>query len=156
MVVWTIERLTSLASIDAVLAIEDATFTNPWTRAMYAAEFDNPQVSRIYVARPGSAPAVGFCACWLIADELHINNLAVLPGYRRSGAATALLEHVLREAGRGGAVRATLEVRRSNEVARQLYRRFKFADVGVRPGYYTRPVEDAIILSRDGLAPVEP
>jgi ribosomal-protein-alanine N-acetyltransferase len=86
-----------------------------------------------------------------VVDELHINNLAVVPGYRRRGVATALLDHVLDQGARLGAVRATLEVRRSNSAARLLYERLGFAVVGVRHAYYSKPVEDAIILCRDRL-----
>jgi ribosomal-protein-alanine N-acetyltransferase len=86
-----------------------------------------------------------------VLDELHINNLAVLPAYRRAGIGLALLRHALDEGARMGARRATLEVRRSNEAARQLYERFGFSVVGVRHGYYSNPVEDALVLWREEL-----
>src|SRR5467141_1984873 len=121
---WIIERLTSPSQLDDVLAIEEASFTNPWTREMYMAELENAGVSYCYLARNADGQIVGFCSFWRVMDELHINNLAVLPEDRRGGAATALLEHVLREGARLGAARATLEVRRSNEPARILYERF--------------------------------
>ena len=85
-------------------------------------------------------------------DELHINNLAVAPAFRRVGVAKALLARVLSEGAELGAARATLEVRRSNDAARLLYERFGFSVTSVRPAYYTNPVEDAIVLGRDGLA----
>jgi [ribosomal protein S18]-alanine N-acetyltransferase len=143
---WIIEPLTSAEEIDEVVAIEEASFTNPWTREMYVAELANEGVSYCYLARTPDRQVVGFCGVWRVVDELHINNLAILPPYRRAGAATALLAHVLREGARLGAVRATLEVRRSNEAARLLYERMGFAVAGVRRGYYTKPVEDAIVL----------
>jgi ribosomal-protein-alanine N-acetyltransferase len=74
-----------------------------------------------------------------------------MPPDRRAGAGTALLHHVLREGARLGAVRATLEVRRSNEPARILYERFGFSVAGIRRAYYSKPVEDAIVLWREGL-----
>ena len=151
---WIIERLTSPSQLDDVLAIEEASFTNPWTREMYMAELENAGVSYCYLARNAEGQIVGFCSFWRVMDELHINNLAVLPRDRRGGAATALLEHVLREGARLGAARATLEVRRSNEPARILYERFGFAVAGIRRAYYTKPVEDAIILWREGLGTI--
>jgi ribosomal-protein-alanine N-acetyltransferase len=57
----------------------------------------------------------------------------------------------LGEGARLGAVRATLEVRRSNEPARLLYERLGFLVAGIRRAYYTKPVEDAIVLWREGL-----
>jgi ribosomal-protein-alanine N-acetyltransferase len=151
MAAWIIEPLLSPSDLDDVLAIEEASFTNPWTREMYDAELKNQGVSYVYLARRPDRQAVGFCSFRRVVDELHINNLAVLPGDRRGGAGTALLDHVLREGARLGAARATLEVRRSNEPARMLYQRFGFSVAGIRRGYYTKPVEDAIILWREGL-----
>jgi ribosomal-protein-alanine N-acetyltransferase len=145
-----IARMTTASDIDEVLAIEDASFTNPWTREMYLAELENRRVSYCYLARAGGGPAVGFCSFWHVVDELHINNLAVLPAWRRQGVATTLLTYVLREGARLGATRATLEVRRSNDSARALYERFGFSVAGVRRAYYTRPVEDAVVLCREG------
>jgi [ribosomal protein S18]-alanine N-acetyltransferase len=143
---WTIEAVTSPDQIDAVLAIEEASFTNPWTRVMYLAELENPGVSFCFTAKDAAGRVVGFCSLWRVLDELHINNLAVLPDVRRSGVATALLTYVLEHGAQLGARRATLEVRRSNEAARLLYERFGFTVAGVRQAYYTKPVEDALVL----------
>lgn len=149
---WTIEPVTSRADIDAILAIEEASFTNPWTREMYLAELENPDVSYCFLAKTEEGAVVGFCSFWRVLDELHINNLAVSPAHRRRGVASALLMHVLREGAALGATRATLEVRRSNEEARALYQRFGFAVAGVRRGYYTNPPEDALVLWREHIA----
>jgi ribosomal-protein-alanine N-acetyltransferase len=147
----TIELLSSPEQIDEVLAIEGASFTNPWTREMYLAELDNGGVSSCFLARDDRGVVVGFCSLWRVLDELHINNLAVLPDRRRAGVASALLVHVLREGARLGACRATLEVRRSNDPARYLYKHFGFSVAGVRRAYYTKPVEDALVLWREKL-----
>jgi ribosomal-protein-alanine N-acetyltransferase len=88
---------------------------------------------------------------WIIFDELHINTLAVHPDRRRQGLASLLLTHVLDDAVRRGAEKATLEVRRSNEGALRLYERFGFEVGGVRKEYYRQPVEDALILWRPRL-----
>jgi len=140
-----IEPLTP-AAIDDVLAIEEAAFTNPWTRAMYVTELENRGVSYCFLARDGNRHAIGFCSFWHVLDELHINNLAVLPEVRRQGIGSELLAFVLRKGVELGARRATLEVRRSNETARALYERFGFTVAGVRAGYYSKPVEDALVL----------
>jgi [ribosomal protein S18]-alanine N-acetyltransferase len=148
---WLIEPLTS-ADVDDVLALEAAAFTNPWTRAMYVAELENPDVSYCFLARDDSRRAVGFCSFWRVLDELHINNLAVLPDFRRQGIGSTLLEYVLHKGVEFGARRATLEVRRSNTTALALYERFGFSVAGVRSSYYSKPVEDALVLWREDLA----
>jgi [ribosomal protein S18]-alanine N-acetyltransferase len=145
-----IEPLTH-ADIDDVLSIEEAAFTNPWTRAMYLGELENSGVSFCYLARDAERRAVGFCSFWRVLDELHINNLAVLPEWRRAGIGSMLLTFVLNKGVELGATRATLEVRRSNEPARALYERFGFTVSGVRDAYYSKPVEDALVLWRENL-----
>jgi [ribosomal protein S18]-alanine N-acetyltransferase len=118
---------------------------------MYEWEWTHSDVARFYVARnrDGAGAVVAYCAGWIIFDELHVNNLAVDPSWRRRGVAGALLTFVLQEAAAENAVRATLEVRRSNEAARRLYERFGFACAGVRTAYYREPVEDALVLWRN-------
>ncbi len=151
MVRWTIELLSSPHEIDSILAIEHASFTNPWTREMYQAELANRGVSFCFLARHPDGNTVGFCSVWRVLDELHINNLAVLPEFRRAGAATVLLERALADGAAAGAERATLEVRRSNDPARLLYERFGFVVAGIRRAYYTKPVEDALVLWKEDL-----
>jgi [ribosomal protein S18]-alanine N-acetyltransferase len=146
---WIIEPLSIPDEIDAILAIEQASFTNPWTREMYVAELKNQGVSFFYLARDKGRQIVGFCSFWRVLDELHINNLAVVPEYRRQGVATALLRRVLEEAARFDIRRTMLEVRRSNTAARQLYERFGFVVAGTRSNYYTNPIEDALVLWRE-------
>lgn len=148
---WTIVPLDAASQIDEVVAIEEASFTNPWTREMYLAELDNRGVSYCFLARDDAGATVGFCSFWRVLDELHINNIAVMPDRRRTGVGSALLAHILAEGARMGARRATLEVRRSNESARRLYERFGFTVAGVRRGYYTKPNEDALVLWRESL-----
>jgi len=137
--------------LDGILAVDAATFDRPWTRAMYEWEWTHSDVARFHVARHAGT-VVAYCAGWVIFDELHINNLAVDPAWRRRGVASELLRCVLEEAAGEGATRATLEVRRSNEAARQLYERFGFSFAGVRTAYYREPVEDALVLWRNGPA----
>lgn len=149
----SIEPLSSVAEIDAVLAIEDRSFTNPWTRDMYLAELANEGVSFLFLARDARGDVIGFCSFWHVVDELHINNLAVDPAHRRHGVGAALITRVLEEAGRLGAKRVLLEVRRSNLGARRLYERFGFTIAGVRRDYYTHPVEDALVLWRRDIGP---
>ena len=146
---YWIARLDGDADLDGVLHVESESFTNPWTREMYTWELQNRSVCHIFVARTRDCPVAGFCAFWLVLDEIHINNVAVLPHFRGAGIGSALLHHVLAEAKQLGARRATLEVRASNAPARRLYERLGFYVAATRRNYYTNPVEDALILWRD-------
>jgi ribosomal-protein-alanine N-acetyltransferase len=149
-----IERLAGSDDLDGVLAVDEASFSRPWTRTMYEAEFLSQPTARLYVLRLDGCLVAGYVATWIVLDEVHINNLAVRPEYRGRGYGSALLTHALAEGEREGAGRATLEVRRSNDAARRLYERFGFRVAGVRRDYYSHPVEDALILWREpGAAP---
>ncbi len=142
-----IERVASTEDLDGVLAIEEASFNNPTTRDWYERELERPDVCFIYVLRIPGHPVAAFCAFWLVAGQAHINNLAVVPELRGRGLGTRLLEAVIAEAAHLGASVVTLEVRASNEPALQLYQSAGFKQEGVRKNYYTKPVEDALILS---------
>jgi ribosomal-protein-alanine N-acetyltransferase len=148
---FTIEPFSGEADLDGVLEVEAESFTNPWTREMYAWELQNRSVCHIYVVRNRDYAVAGFCAFWLVFDEIHINNVAIRPPFRGQGIGTMLLQHVLAEGRRLGARRATLEVRASNDGARRLYERLGFHVAATRPHYYSSPVEDALILWHDSL-----
>jgi [ribosomal protein S18]-alanine N-acetyltransferase len=143
---YSITRLQPGEDLDGVVALEAASFTNPWSREMLERDLTNVDVARVYVLRDEAGRLMGFCGCWFIAGELHINTLAISEQHRRRGHATRLLRFVLAEGAAAGITCATLEVRRSNEAALRLYERFGFAIRGIRPNYYTRPVEDALVL----------
>jgi ribosomal-protein-alanine N-acetyltransferase len=150
-------HVTALASadeLDGVIAIEHASFTNPWTREMYEAELAKSTVARFLLARDDLGQTIGFCSFWHVLDEIHVNNLAVMPMRRRAGVGTALVTALVTEAERYAAAKIFLEVRRSNDAAQALYRRFGFTIVHTRRDYYTHPVEDALVLSRVVAPPV--
>jgi ribosomal-protein-alanine N-acetyltransferase len=145
-----VERLQSASDLDGVIEIEQASFVNPTSRAWYESELQRPEVCFVYVIRTSDAAVAGFCAFWKVLDQIHINNLAIRPEFRRRGLARRLLAAVLDEAAAFGSPNATLEVRRSNTPARHLYESAGFRLAGVRTSYYTNPIEDALILAREG------
>ena len=145
----------SVEDIAAVSAIEALSFSLPWTEEMFAQELRKPEVSTVLVAwaeaRGGQAGIVGYICVWVVADELHINNLAVHPRWRRRHIAQALLTEALEYGRRRGARSAVLEVRASNLPALSLYRRYGFEPVGIRRQYYSHPPEDAVIMALQGI-----
>lgn len=151
----TIDRM-AREDIDQVLAIEQASFTMPWSRNLFLSEFRNPKVSLMLVARSPESGGriISYIVCWVVADELHILDLATEPSWRRKGIARMLVLAAIRQGNAVGALRAYLEVRASNTAALLLYEGLGFTRSLVREGYYDMPVEDAVVMSleRDALA----
>jgi [ribosomal protein S18]-alanine N-acetyltransferase len=143
---WQVSRFDPATDTDVVVAIESVAFSSPDGRGAFARHMERPELAHAYVVRRAERQVVGYCSGWIIVDELHINAVAVSPQWRRRGAASAMLRHVLRDAARCGVSRATLEVRASNDAALRLYSRFGFEVGGRRPEYYANPPEDALVL----------
>jgi ribosomal-protein-alanine N-acetyltransferase len=142
-------RKAGLTDIRAIFAIEKASFPTPWSRWIFLAELTQP-VSHFLVigpAPPEPWQLWGYLVFWVVADEMHLLNLAVHPEQRRRGLGRILLTEALAQARTQGAQVAWLEVRPSNGPARALYESFGFKEVGLRPGYYDDTQEDAILLA---------
>ena len=139
--------------LDAVLAIEHKSFSMPWTDTMFLSEMRQGPGSQLLVARLEKRPTtiVGYVGYRAVLDEMHVMIVAVAPAWRRRGIAQRMLLEAMEQARQADCARAILEVRASNVGAQQLYYRLGFAPVGVRPKYYQRPSEDALILWRDPL-----
>lgn len=136
--------------LDQVLAIERASFSQPWSRNLFLSEFRSFTVSTLLVALTGDPAlrrAAGYLVYWNVQDEMHILNLAVEHGSRRKGIARNLVLAAIRQAYHKGARRAFLEVRVSNSGAQKLYASLGFAGSSVRRAYYDLPVEDAVVMS---------
>ncbi|MEW6682602.1 MAG: ribosomal protein S18-alanine N-acetyltransferase [Nitrospirota bacterium] len=139
-------RPMTLPDLDVVLAIERASFAQPWTEDMFRAELTENPSARFFVAVAGG-DIVGYIGGWFVVDELQVVSLAVRPDARRRRVASRLLAHLFDHAG-APVRRASLEVRRSNRAAIAMYERFGFRPAGVRRGYYDEPKEDAVLMER--------
>lgn len=148
-----IARASAADDLSEISALQSRTFTNPWTAESMRWELANTDVARLYVMRIGTQ-VVGYCACWVIFDELHINSIAIDPDQRRRGLGRQLLRGVVQDVMTAGVTMATLEVRRSNGPALALYERLGFVVEAVRKDYYEQPREDALVLWCRSLADV--
>ena len=143
----TVIRPIAPRHIEAMVAIERLSFSDPWSREMFRSELEvGGGTYARGVERDGRLLA--YLLAVIVVDEAHLGNLAVHPAERRSGLGQMLLEDLLREARRVGVARITLEVRESNMSARNFYRQNSFIDVAIRKNYYRNPVEDAIVMLR--------
>ena len=132
------------ADLAAVLAIEEASFSSPWTRESFLNELHSAH-SQLTVAEQ-QGRIVGYLCCWYVADEVHILDIAVHPDARRQGIGERLLCHAFAVGRQKAARSASLEVRRSNLPARALYEKFKFSESAVRRRYYSDG-EDALLMT---------
>ena len=136
--------------IDQVLAIEHASFSMPWSGNLFMSEFRSPLVSTLLVSLSSTEPkriVTGYIVFWLIADEMHILNLAVAPGHRQHGIAKMLVLAGVKYVYAKGARRAFLEVRATNSIAQKLYSSLGFTGSSVRRNYYDSPMEDAVVMT---------
>jgi ribosomal-protein-alanine N-acetyltransferase len=143
------------ADVPELLALERQSFTHPWSEGNFREVVADPSPVTALVLREsrgeGRTAVVAYCICQLVADELHILDLVVAAERRRQGLGRWLLGFALERAGRRGAARAFLEVRRSNEAALGLYRALGFRLLAERRDYYRDPGEDALVLEKPGL-----
>ncbi|MBA2873193.1 ribosomal-protein-alanine N-acetyltransferase [Anoxybacillus calidus] len=138
-------RQMTLDDIDDVLKIEHASFTIPWSRESFYNELVHNNYSN-YIVMEWNGQVIGYCGMWLVIDEAHITNVAVLPEFRGKKLGEALMRKAMETAKELGAKTMTLEVRVSNHVAQSLYRKLGFLNGGIRKQYYTDNQEDALVM----------
>jgi len=131
--------------IDQILKIEELSFATPWTRQSFENELNLNQFA-VYLVLEKEGQIVGYCGMWLIVDEAHITNIAVLPEFRGQKLGEGILRMIMEVAKKRGAKSMTLEVRVSNTVAQSLYRKLGFMNGGIRKNYYTDNYENALVM----------
>jgi ribosomal-protein-alanine N-acetyltransferase len=138
-------RFMTLNDIDAVLQVERASFTVPWSREAFYNELVHNRYAK-YIVMVHEDRIIGYAGMWVVIDEAHITNVAVLPEFRGKKLGEALMRKLMDTAKQLGAVTMTLEVRVSNHVAQSLYRKLGFRNGGIRRHYYPDNLEDALVM----------
>jgi len=141
----SVRRMT-LEDIQAVVELDQISFSLPWPERSFRFELTDNPASRCWVAE-ADGRVVGMVVTWLFVDEAHIATIATHPDYRRQGIARQLLIFTLQAAIRKGAQSSFLEVRASNLPAQEMYRKFGYVEVGRRKRYYRDNDEDAILMN---------
>ncbi len=132
------------ADLDEVMVLESESFSSPWTRGMYLHELEKREVCYLVARRDGAL--AGYGGTLLIIDEAHVMTLAVRKELRRRGLGSRLLLALIEGSQEMGARFLTLEVRKSNREAIELYSRFGFQIMGERKHYYLDNLENALIM----------
>jgi len=146
-------RPAQLADVPRLAELEPRCFSDPWSPAGFREMLSNPAILGLIAEGKGPGkPLAGYLMARAIEDEGEILNLAVDPGRRRRGIGTLLLDSALERLSQLGVNTIFLEVRVSNRPAINLYLARGFHPIGQRHGYYRRPVEDAMVLSRESPA----
>lgn len=135
------------ADLDALLAVEAASFERPWNRDAFLDELANRNAA-LFLLKDAADGAAGYICFRVLYDEMHLMKIAVSPGWRGRGVASRLLAHGMKRAAAGGATAALLEVRPANRPALRLYRRFGFRQIGRRKQYFSETGEDALVLMK--------
>jgi len=145
----TVEKM-KMKDLDEVMEVERQCFTTPWSRYSFICELRDNQFSHYIVAKH-MGKVIGYAGMWTIIDEAHVTNVGVLPEYRGEGVGEYLMRSLIAAAKERGAKKMTLEVRKSNYIAQNLYTKLGFEPVGIRRGYYLDNKEDAVIMLKEPL-----
>lgn len=131
--------------IDGIAAIEAECFSDPWSRETIAGQISGP--NHVFLTAVDENGVVGYVGLMHVLDEGYISNVAVTGSYRRQSIGDRLITELVRRAKRLDLSFLTLEVRQSNVPAKALYAKHGFVPVGLRKNYYTKPKEDAVLMT---------
>lgn len=143
----TLRRPTS-EDMEAVTAIERASFADPWSAAEFASMLEVGHTIFLVAEVGENRGIAGYVIAMAVLDQAEILNVAVAPEHRGAGLGGGLLDAALLEVERRGAELVFLEVRVSNAAARALYASRGFVEISRRKDYYRTPVEDALVMRR--------
>lgn len=136
------------SDIEGIYQIERACFSTPWSKE---ALLDDLEVEdKLYlVAEAEDGKIIGYAGSWLVLDEGQITNIAIHPEHRRAGYGSKMTRKLTQMLRKQGMKHIFLEVRVSNIAAQAMYRRLGFTAVGVRKQFYSDPVEDGLIMTKE-------
>lgn len=131
--------------VKKIALLEKENFSSPWSENIILTEINNPVSTFLVCEIKGET--VGYISAQNIVGETYVGNIAVQKEYRGQGIASALLRTVVDRAKAEKCAFVTLEVRASNVIARKLYEKAGFMNVGERKNFYTNPTENAVIYT---------
>ena len=132
------------SDVERISRLEEETFSMPWSREAFL-EMIEKEDARYYVAE-ADGEVVGGCGVLMIAGEGDITNVVIDKKYRNQGIGTKMLQYLIEDGYQNGLTAFTLEVRVSNQNAIHVYEKLGFFSEGIRPNFYEKPTEDAMIM----------
>lgn len=133
--------------LEYIMEIETSCFSVPWSKNGFESELRHQNT--YYNCIEIENKVIGYSGLWKILDEGHIMNVAILPEYRKKGYGKKLIENLFEFCLDNDIIRTTLEARESNKAAIKLYEKMGFEIVGTRPKYYSKPLENAVIMWKE-------
>lgn len=131
--------------IGQVMDVDRLSFSNPWTEDIFQLEIGKNDQAYYYVMTLDQK-VIGYIGMWVVIDDAQITNIAISPAYRGHKLGEKLFGFACQQALMMGVKHLSLEVRASNRVAQNMYRKFGLVPGGIRKNYYTDNREDAIIM----------
>ena len=147
-------RRMTLEDVPQVHEIELKTFHTPWSYQSFVDEMTTNKCAR-YIVAEEDGKVLGYAGAWLIFDEGHITNIAVDEACRGRGIGIGVTQALMQYAANMGVQYMTLEVRKSNIVAQNMYKKLHFIELGVRKRYYEDNGEDAYLYVCQNMPEVE-
>lgn len=139
-------ELMKLEDVPAVMEVDTGSFPAPWTKEIYEQELIENDFAHYFVMKTEDGIIIGYVGLWIIFDDAQITNIAVHQQYRGKKIGEKLFGFALAYAFQRGAQKLSLEVRPSNTVAKNMYRKFGLQEGGVRKNYYPDNGEDALVM----------
>ncbi len=139
-------RFMQQEDLDAVARIEQETFSQPWSKEGFASSLAREDT--LYLSAFSDGELAGYCGLLQVLDEGEITNVAVRKCFRGQKIASLLMEELLKKGSLRGITFFVLEVRKSNCAAIRIYEKNGFTKAGIRKNFYEKPIEDAVIMSK--------
>lgn len=138
-------RKMHIEDVPAVYRVEEASFSSPWNEETYEHEINHNDFAHYFVVEI-EREIIGYIGLWIVLDDAQVTNIAILPQYRGYKIGEKLFGYALQYTIQQGAKKLSLEVRKSNITAQNLYRKFGLVPGGVRKNYYPDDGEDALVM----------
>lgn len=138
-------RLMEIADLDDVVKMESDLFTLPWGKEDFYRELTQNEFAHYYVIEENDQ-IVGYCGFWTLYEQSQITTIGVSKDYQGKGYSKGLLEKIIEISIECGCETCSLEVRISNHVAQELYKKYEFITVNTRKSYYADNNEDAYLM----------